>query len=448
MKHKVKNQRIYFGTDGIRGKVGSSPINPEFMLHLAWAVGKVLLKDNPGKVLIGRDTRISGNMLESALQAGLNSAGVDVRILGPIPTPAIAHLTKSLRAAAGIVISASHNPFYDNGVKIFNKDGRKLSDTLEAEIEKQLNQPLKSVTSEKLGRSKNIIDAIPRYIEFCKGTFPDDLNLSKLKIVIDCANGASFYVAPSVLRELGATVIPIADQPNGININAHCGATDTRLLQKEVLKHKADVGIALDGDADRIMMVDHKGEVLDGDVILAILANDRKIHLKEKFGVVGTVLTNLGLEKFLAKIKVPFTRTKVGDRYVLEAMLKNKWPLGGETSGHVLCLDHITTGDGLITGLQVLAIMLQTKKSLHMLKKVMSKYPQIMINVPVKDKSIINKPTIKKAAKEIEKQLKNKGRLLLRPSGTEPMVRVMIEGEDLKQIQKLAKQLAAIIQHY
>ena len=355
-----------------------------------------------------------------------------------------------MRAAASIVISASHNPFSDNGVKIFDKNGRKLSDELEAEIEEQLNTPLKTVTSDKLGRSKNIIDAIPRYIEFCKNTFPADLNLSQLKIVIDCANGAAFYVAPSVLRELGAQVILIADQPDGININEHCGATDTKFLQKAVLKHHADLGIALDGDGDRIMMIDAKGNVLNGDIILAILANDRKtnpkIYNKKKFGVVGTVMSNLGLEKFLEKINVPFMRTKVGDRYVLEAMLKHNWSLGGENSGHVICLDHLSTGDGLIAGLQVLSVMLRTGQALHELSKLITHYPQVMINVPIEDKSVIKKPAVQKYVQAIEQTLKQKGRLLLRPSGTEPVVRVMIEGKDLKQIQTLAKQLAHLIQ--
>jgi phosphoglucosamine mutase len=447
VKTKAPFKRQYFGTDGIRGKVGSATINPYFMLRLAFGIGKVLLKNDLNKVLIGRDTRSSGYMLESALQSGLNATGINVRLLGEIPTPALAYLTKSLSAAAGIVISASHNPYDDNGIKLFNEKGLKLSDEIEAAIELEIPHAPVCVDAKKLGISKPIIDAIPRYIEFCKNTFPVDLSLKNLKIVLDCANGAGWYVAPSILRELDAHVIPIFDKPNGININDHCGATHTKALQEAVIKHKADVGIALDGDGDRLILIDHKGHVLDGDEILAILANDYLMrNPNQTFGVVGTIMTNLALEELFNNMGIGFRRTQVGDRYVLGALLKNNWPLGGETSGHIICFNNTSTGDAIIASLQTLAAMLYANKSLFELKKILKKYPQLVVNVPVENKNIIqNNPTLERLMIEIKKNLNGKGRLILRPSGTEPVIRVMLEGEDSEKIKHFAEQITECI---
>ena len=447
MSNKTIVKRHYFGTDGIRGRVGSEMMNPQFMLRLAFAIGKVLLKNQQNKVLIGRDTRISGHMLESALQSGLNAAGVNVRLLGPIPTPALAYLTKSLNAAAGIVISASHNSAEDNGIKLFNSEGLKLSDDVEAFIEENLADGLFCVDSNHLGDSKTLIDAIPRYIEFTKNTFPNKLSLNQFKIVIDCANGAGFYVAPSILRELGAEVIPIFNTPNGMNINDHCGATNTQALQKAVLEHQADIGIALDGDADRLALVDHQGQPLDGDEILAILIQQyRQQHPDQSFGVVGTVMTNLGLEELLNDMNVAFVRTKVGDRYVLEALLQRQWPFGGETSGHIICLNHTPTGDAMITSLQVLSAMIYSNKPLSELKKILKKYPQIILNIPTNNKNIIHESlTLKNLVQDVNKHLNDKGRLILRPSGTEPLIRIMLEGENFQKINRFAHQIADCI---
>ena len=445
------SRRQYFGTDGIRGKVGSDLINPNFMLKLSCAIGKVLLSNSAtnNKVLIGRDTRKSGHMLEAALQSGLNSAGIDVRLLGPIPTPALAYLTQSLRASAGIVISASHNPFDDNGIKLFDSNGLKLSDSIEIQIEKALSNKLTCVDLKRLGESKPIVDAIPRYIEFCKNTFPKTLSLKGFKIVIDCANGAGFYVAPSILRELGADVIPIFDQPDGININEACGAMHPQALQKAVIKHQADIGIALDGDADRLILVDHLGEVLDGDEILAILIKDYSQRFPHQtLGVVGTVMSNLGLEELLKELGIAFLRTPVGDRYILESLLKNYWPFGGETSGHVICFNHTRTGDAIITSLQVLAAMLFANKPLSELKAILNKYPQVILNVPfsINQNKLEDNKKLQQLLSDIKSKNQHKHRLVLRPSGTEPLIRIMLEGENIQQIKSIAQQIATCIQ--
>jgi phosphoglucosamine mutase len=441
-------QRQYFGTDGIRSKVGSPTMNPEFMLRLAFAIGKVLLPHNNQKVLIARDTRLSGHMLESALQSGLNAAGINARLLGVIPTPALAYLTRSLNAAAGIVISASHNSFEDNGIKLFNAQGLKLSDEMEIKIEQALCDNFHFADTQHLGESKAIIDAIPRYIEFSKNTFPYNLSLQGIKIVIDCANGAGFYAAPSVLRELGATVIPVFDTPNGININDSCGATYPNAIQKAVRKYQADVGIALDGDGDRLILADHTGNILDGDDILAILAEDYTMRLPHRqFGIVGTVMSNLGLEEFLTHKNIGFCRTQVGDRYVLKTLLEKKWPFGGEKSGHIICFEHTPTGDALIASLQVLSAALYANKALFDLSVALKKYPQVMINVPVSDKNgLENNTSLKQLVKGIHRTLSDHGRLVIRPSGTEPLIRVMLEGKNIVQLEHLANQIADCIQ--
>ena len=441
-------QKKYFGTDGIRGKVGNSLINAEFMLKLGWAVGRVLADSRAATVLIGKDTRISGYMIESALQAGLSAAGVNIKLTGPMPTPAIAYLTHSVRADAGIVISASHNYYPDNGVKFFNKDGFKLSDTLELAIEKQIEKPMKTVTADFLGKAARMNEAYGRYIEFCKSTFPSNLTLKGLKIVVDCANGAAYTVAPSIFHELGAEIVTIADYPDGFNINQTCGTTDTSHLQKMVVKHRADVGIALDGDGDRLIMVDHHGLRVDGDEILCIIAINR-FHLKKNtsFGVVGTVMSNSGLEQTLKSHHISFERSPVGDRYILDLMKRKGWFLGGESSGHIVDLGFTTTGDGVITALQILCIMQQAEKALTELKKVMVKYPQILINVPVNGfLDITQSPIIRKAVNEAERQLNGLGRILLRPSGTELMIRVMVEGSDETTIRQVAEMLVNAVQ--
>ena len=441
-------QKKYFGTDGIRGKVGNSLINAEFMLKLGWAVGRVLTNSHSATVLIGKDTRISGYMIESALQAGLSAAGVNIKLTGPMPTPAIAYLTHSVRADAGIVISASHNYYPDNGVKFFNKDGFKLSDQLELAIEKQIDRPMKTVAADHLGKAARMNEAYGRYIEFCKSTFPSNLTLKGLKIVVDCANGAAYTVAPSIFHELGAETVAISDYPDGFNINQTCGATDTTYLQKMVIKHKADVGIALDGDGDRLIMVDHHGLKVDGDEILCIMAIDR-FHLKENssLGVVGTVMSNLGLEQTLKNHHISFERSPVGDRYILDLMQRKGWLLGGESSGHIVDLGFTTTGDGVITALQILRIMQQAEKALTELKRVMIKYPQVLINVPVNSfLKITQSSVIRRAVNEAKKQLNGLGRILLRPSGTELMIRVMVEGSDEATISQIAEMLVAAVQ--
>ncbi|OTQ37090.1 phosphoglucosamine mutase [Gilliamella apis] len=437
------SNRKYFGTDGIRGKVGEYPITPDFALKLGWAAGRVLAKDGVKKVIIGKDTRISGYMLESALEAGFASAGVAAAFTGPMPTPAIAYLTRTFRADAGVVISASHNPFYDNGIKFFSNEGRKLDDAIELEIEAQLEKEIDCVESKQLGRASRITDAAGRYIEFCKSTFDHDLSLSGLKIVVDCANGATYHIAPKVLRELGAKVIKIGCDPDGVNINENCGATDVKALTERVISEKANLGFALDGDGDRIIMVDHKGNKIDGDLIIYIIAREALRQGQLKGGVVGTLMSNMGLEIALKNLGIPFVRAKVGDRYVLEMLVEKNWRLGAENSGHVLLLDKTTTGDGIVAGLQVLAAMVRNNMSLADLCSGMTMLPQILINVRFsgKDDPLTN-PEVKSAIAQAEQQLSNNGRVLIRKSGTEPLIRVMVEGSNQSQVQQLAEQIA------
>ncbi len=438
------SEKKYFGTDGIRGEVGQGAITPEFVLKLGAALGRVVKRRNEGGrnlVLIGKDTRISGYMLESALQAGLSSAGVDIGLLGPMPTPGIAYLTRTFNASAGIVISASHNPYFDNGIKFFGPDGTKLSDELELEIEAEIDEPIVCVPSEQLGKAKRLDDAPGRYIEFCKGTVPRGFLLKGMKIVVDCAHGATYHVAPPVFEELGAEVIAIGDKPDGININADCGSTKPELLQKAVVENQADLGIALDGDGDRVQMVDHTGAVLDGDDLLFVIARHKMTHGGCN-GVAGTLMSNLGFEQALAKLEIPFTRTKVGDRYVVQALKANGWQLGGETSGHILCLDRTSTGDGVISALQVLVALKVMGESLFEARSKFTKYPQVMVNVRLKTRPSVEDPIIAQAVEAAEAELKDAGRVLLRPSGTEPVVRVMVEGEDQALVQRLAERLA------
>lgn len=439
--------RKYFGTDGIRGRVGEEPITAEFMLKLGWAAGRVLGREGVGdSVIIGKDTRISGYMFESALEAGLSAAGVDIRLLGPMPTPAVAYLTRTLHACAGIVISASHNPYADNGIKFFSGDGTKLDDAVEAAIEAEIDKPLITVASNRLGKAERLKDAEGRYIEFCKSTIPLSMNMHGLKIVVDCANGATYQVAPSVFRELGADVVATGIAPNGLNINQACGSTQPGQLQKMVLEHNADLGIALDGDGDRVIMVDHKGELVDGDELLFIIAVSRQREGMLDGVVVGTLMSNLGLEHALLSKDIAFTRAQVGDRYVLEMLQQTGGMIGGESSGHIICLDRTTTGDGIVSALQVLAAMKRADQSLHELKSGMTKYPQHMINVPVSSKvDLGNAPAVQAAVTSAEKRLAGRGRVLLRSSGTEPVVRVMVEGEDAHQVVEEADQLASVV---
>ncbi|WP_311790566.1 MULTISPECIES: phosphoglucosamine mutase [Pantoea] len=437
------SNRKYFGTDGIRGKVGEAPITPDFVLKLGWAAGKVLARHGSRKVLIGKDTRISGYMLESALEAGLAAAGLSAAFTGPMPTPAIAYLTRTFRAEAGIVISASHNPFDDNGIKFFSAEGTKLPDEVEEAIELEMEKPLTCVESAELGRASRIVDAAGRYIEFCKGTFPSELSLNGLKIVVDCANGATYHIAPNVLRELGATVIAIATQPDGMNINKECGATDLRMLQQRVLAEKADLGLAYDGDGDRIMMVDHLGEKVDGDQILYIIAREGLRQGQLRGGVVGTLMSNMGLELALKQLGIPFARAKVGDRYVLEKMQEKNWRLGAENSGHVILLDKTTTGDGIVASLQVLTAIVRNHMSLHDLCSGMKMLPQVLVNVRFSGSGDpLENETVKSVTAEVEKTLGGRGRVLLRKSGTEPLIRVMVEGENEAQVTELAHRIA------
>ena len=441
-------QRKYFGTDGIRGVVGQAPITPDFILKLGWAVGQVLgchHSNGSNKVLIGKDTRISGYMFESALEAGLSAAGMNIRLLGPMPTPAIAYLTRTFHAQAGIVISASHNPFQDNGIKFFSNMGTKLPDELELEIETKLDEPMQTVAPHQLGKAKRISDAAGRYIEFCKSTLPYDVNLKGLKVVVDCAHGATYHVAPNVFGELDAQVITIGTEPDGLNINAGFGATQPQALQQAVLEHDADLGIALDGDGDRIIMVDSKGEVVDGDELLFIIAMDRYRAGQLQGSVVGTVMSNLGLEQALTQHGIDFQRAKVGDRYVLEKLQQLNGTLGGESSGHIICLDRTTTGDGIVTALQILAIMVHSNLTLHELKAGMRKSPQHMINVPIQQRIDLNHATIQQAVQDAEQALADQGRVLLRASGTEPVIRVMVEGFEVQQVESTAQQLADIV---
>ena len=435
-----------FGTDGVRGKVGQSLINPEFVLKLGWAAGRVLSNGKRGKVLIGKDTRISGYMLESALQAGLSAAGINIRLLGPMPTPGIAYLTRTLRAVAGIVISASHNPFDDNGIKFFSARGTKLDDDVEAQIEEQMMKPMTTVDSANLGNSKRIVDAAGRYIEFCKSTIPSRTRMTGMKVVVDCAHGATYYVAPNVFREVGAEVVRIGVDPDGFNINAECGSTHPTLLQKAVKEHQADIGIALDGDGDRLIMVDNKGDIVDGDELLYVIVKDAFENGKLQGGVVGTVMSNLGLELAFQELGIEFIRTAVGDRFIMEKLNQKQWYLGGEPSGHIVCLNKTTTGDGIVSALQVLYAMQRTGKSLRELVKDMKKYPQTTVNVPTDNASnVVAHPSVLKTIQDVESQLKDNGRVLLRPSGTEPLVRVMVEGKDSKTVSNFANQIADVV---
>lgn len=435
--------RKYFGTDGIRGKVGEPPITADFMLKLGWAAGRVFANEGHGFVLVGKDTRISGYMFESALEAGLTAAGVDTRLLGPMPTPGIAYLTRTLRAQAGIVISASHNPYYDNGVKFFSVQGTKLPDEIEKKIEEYIDSPMTTVESSKLGKAKRLVDAAGRYIEFCKASAPTRLDFSGMRIVIDCANGATYHIAPHVFSEVGAEVVTIGAEPNGLNINDECGATKPEKLAATVLSYRADLGIALDGDGDRLVMVDHKGEIVDGDELIYIIAKSRLDAGQMSGPVVGTLMTNLGMEHGLKKLGINLIRAKVGDRYVMEMLAKHKGILGGENSGHIICLDRTTTGDGIISALQVMAEMQNSGKNLHELKSGMQKYPQVLVNVKTNKKINPDEDVnIQKSMKDIEKKMGDTGRVLLRASGTEPLIRVMVEGQDKDLVKSYANQLA------
>jgi len=433
----------YFGTDGIRGRVGEQPITPDFALKLGWAAGKVLAAEGNTRVLIGKDTRISGYMLESALEAGFSSAGVNVEFLGPMPTPAIAYLTRTFRAAAGIVISASHNPYYDNGIKIFSDTGHKLSDEHEKEIERLLDQELDCVPSEKLGRASRIHDAPGRYIEFCKSAFPSELSLNGLSVVVDCAHGATYHIAPNVFWELGATVHTIGTSPDGLNINKDCGATSLNALQKEVLRLKADIGFALDGDGDRLMIVDAEGQVIDGDEIVFALVRQSLKDGNQEGGVVGTQMSNLGLEKALEKLGVPFIRAQVGDRHVMQKLREKRWNIGGENSGHVINLKLHSTGDGILAAIQFASGMVREQLSAREMINGMKKYPQVLINVRYKKGADpLAAENVQSAVQEVEQALGTNGRILLRKSGTEPLIRVMVEGREAGAVKAFAQQIA------
>ncbi|MDR9499440.1 MAG: phosphoglucosamine mutase [Hydrogenovibrio sp.] len=447
----MASDKKYFGTDGIRDKVGQGLIRPDQILKLGWALGHVLQgadKTERPSVMIGKDTRVSGYMFESALEAGLIAAGVDVLLLGPMPTPAIAYLTETFHASAGIVISASHNPHHDNGIKFFNHAGQKISDEMELAIEQAFDRPMVMVDSEALGRARRVDDAPGRYIEFCKSTYRAPKKLDGLKLVLDCANGATYHIAPNVFRELGAQVVTIGDQPDGININQACGATDLARLQTCVLESKADLGIAFDGDGDRVMMVDDAGQVVDGDELLYVLASYSETEVE---GVVGTVMSNLGLEKALVDRGIAFHRAQVGDRYVMRALNDRGWLFGAENSGHVLCLNRIGTGDGIVAALQVLSVVVQMGQTLARLKAGMKKYPQLMENVRLNASS----PDLKQRVKDNEalntvieqaqQALGSRGRILIRPSGTEPLIRVMVEGDDVERIEPQLKSLAEVV---
>ena len=442
----MSEKRRYFGTDGVRGEVGKFPITPDFVLKLGWAAGRVLAKQGTKKVIIGKDTRISGYMLESALEAGLAAAGLKATFTGPMPTPAVAYLTQTFRAEAGIVISASHNPYYDNGIKFFSAEGTKLPDEVELAIEEELEKDIECVASAELGKASRLTDAAGRYIEFCKSTFPSSHNLATLKIVVDCANGATYHIAPNVFKELGANIVTMGVEPNGLNINDKVGATDVAALQARVLEEQADIGLAFDGDGDRIIMVDHLGNKVDGDQIAYIIARDllRKGDLKG--GVVGTLMTNLGMENRLKKLGIPFVRAAVGDRYVLEKMQEKNWKIGAENSGHVILLDKVTTGDAIVASLQVLAAIVDSEMSLHDLSHGMTLYPQVLENVRFSgDANPIEDPRVQSKVEQVEAQLGSKGRVLLRKSGTEPLLRVMVEGEDETLVQESALAIADVV---
>ena len=440
--------RKYFGTDGIRGRVGDAPVTPDFMLKLGWATGKVFASEDDTKptVVIGKDTRVSGYMLESALQAGLVAAGANVKLLGPLPTPGIALLTRTQKADAGIVISASHNPYFDNGIKFFNGQGSKLSDELELQIEAMIDSPMETVDSEQLGKASRIVDAAGRYVEYCKSTFPDELSLKGMKLVIDCAHGATYHIAPAVFEELGATTVVIGATPDGYNINDGVGSTEPAALQAKVLEEGADIGIAFDGDGDRLQMVNAKGELLTGDDVLYVLAMHRLAKGDSDAGIVGTLMTNMGLELALEAGGLRLARAKVGDRYVKELMVAEGWSLGGESSGHIICGDLSTTGDGVIAALQVLAAVRASGKSLEALASGFNPLPQVLVNVRItKSFDLSAHPTIAEACRRVESELKGRGRLLLRPSGTEPVIRVMVEGDDTIAIDALADEVADAI---
>ncbi len=449
--------RKYFGTDGVRGRVGEEPISPQTVLKLGWAAGCVFRASSERgasrrvKVLIGKDTRVSGYLLESALEAGFSAAGVDVALLGPMPTPAIAYLARTARAEAGVVISASHNPYYDNGIKFFSSRGAKLDDGVEQAIEEQMDRPMTVVEPENLGKATRFADAAGRYIEFCKSTIDSRLSLAGVKLVIDCANGAAYHVAPSVFAELGANVQSIATEPNGFNINDGCGSTRPERLQDTVVREGADLGIALDGDGDRAILVDGNGELVNGDKALFVLARERHRNGTMKGGVVGTLMTNLGLEHALADLNIDFVRTRVGDRFVMSRMMENGWELGGETSGHIICLDKCTTGDGIVAALQVVQAMVRTGSSLAELAGGMAVYPQTVVNVPVAGRNgnggfdAFADKSIEEAVRDAESALGGRGRVVLRPSGTEPVIRVMVEGTDAELVQRLGAQLAEVV---
>jgi len=438
--------RKYFGTDGIRGRVGEGNITPDFALKLGWAAGRVLGEGQGGKVLIGKDTRISGYMFESALEAGLVAAGMDIRLLGPMPTPAIAYLTRTLRGVAGIVISASHNPYEDNGLKFFSADGDKLSDEVESAIERECDRPLQTVGPAYLGKVKRLDDARGRYIEFCKSTIPATMGFGGLKLVVDCANGATYHVAPDVFEELGAQVIAIGDEPDGLNINRKVGSTSPDALMKSVVRESADLGVAFDGDGDRVLMVDGGGNLIDGDQLLYIIAKSRLEQQGIKGEVVGTLMSNLGLEHALRRLGVGFVRTQVGDRYIMERLKQDDGILGGEPSGHIICRDRASTGDGIVVALQVLAAMQNADRDLGDLAGEVQQYPQQLINIRLDEqRDIVGLPEVRDAIGLAEQELGEYGRVLLRPSGTEPLIRVMVEGADEAQVTSIANRLADVV---
>lgn len=442
-------ERKYFGTDGIRGRLGEGAITPEFMLKLGWACGKVFKKSGSrNRVIIGKDTRISGYLFESALEAGLAAAGVDIRLLGPMPTPAVAYLTRTYRANAGIVISASHNPFEDNGIKFFSSKGLKLDDAVELEIESWLEKDLEVVAPNALGKAKRIDDAVGRYVEFCKSTIPNLMNLEGVKVVLDCAHGATYQVAPYVFRELGAEVICIGNEPNGLNINLACGSTHPEALMARVVAEQADLGIAFDGDGDRVVMVDHTGALVDGDELMFIIAKDRSDVGLLGGGVVGTQMTNYGAELALAELDIPFVRAKVGDRYVMEQLKQNDWLLGGEGSGHLICFDKSSTGDGIVSALQVLCASWRQSRSLQELASDMKKFPQVLKNVRIAKRcNPLDFPEITQELEAQEQRLSGQGRVLLRASGTEPLIRVMAEGQDAVLVNSVVDALVCCVEN-
>ncbi|KAA8696369.1 Phosphoglucosamine mutase [Pseudomonas caricapapayae] len=439
--------RKYFGTDGIRGRVGQFPITPEFMLKLGWSAGMAFRKMGACRILVGKDTRISGYMFESALEAGLSAAGADVLLLGPMPTPAIAYLTRTFHAEAGIVISASHNPHYDNGIKFFSGQGTKLPDEIEMMIEELLDAPMTVAESENLGKVSRINDAAGRYIEFCKSSVPTSTDFAGLKVVIDCAHGATYKVAPNVFRELGAQVVVLSAQPDGLNINKNCGSTHMEALQAAVLAEHADMGIGFDGDGDRVLMVDHTGTIVDGDELLYIIARDLHERGRLQGGVVGTLMSNLGLELALAEQNIPFVRANVGDRYVIAELLERNWQIGGENSGHIVCFQHATTGDAIIASLQVILALRRSNVSLAEARLKLRKCPQILINVRFAGAGVdpVSHPSVQEACARVTEQMAGRGRVLLRKSGTEPLVRVMVEGEDETQVRAYAEELAKLV---